>query len=203
MIIRTILAMSFLILALLLRTKFAFWFLPFTTRIRGKFMPACAEDPRPLCGRSTLFRTTIRGNPWNNHGIPRKKLSFPCHVPYVPLQLGPCPSWLQCGGACCGGTAQSQSTVGCLPRGPKGSENERELYNNNIHVHTDNNLHEYICIWTIERTVHKSHYPKQKYTYVSIDSYVYTYHFSGIRTKSIIKVHTRDIDLLFLFTAET
>ena len=63
------------------------------------------------------------------------------------------------------------------------------IRNNNMHVHTDNNLHEYIRIWTIERTVHKSHYPKQKYTYISIDSYVYTYHFSGIRTKSIIKVH--------------
>ena len=38
--------MSFLILALLLHTKFAFWFPPFSTWIRGKFVSACAEDRR-------------------------------------------------------------------------------------------------------------------------------------------------------------
>ena len=47
MIIRMILAISFLILALLLCTKFAFWFPPFSTRIRGKLASVRAEDPRP------------------------------------------------------------------------------------------------------------------------------------------------------------
>ena len=65
----------------LLRTKFP----PFSNQIR-------AEDPRPPPhGKSAAparkFRGTRAENPRrsarNNHGIPRKKLSFPCHVLYV------------------------------------------------------------------------------------------------------------------------
>ena len=73
----------------LLRTKFAFWFPPVSNRI-------CTEDSCPSArkiracphGKSAAparkFRGTRAENPRrfarNNHGIPRKKLSFPCHV---------------------------------------------------------------------------------------------------------------------------
>ena len=76
----------------LLRTKFAFWFLPFSNQIR-------TEDSCPSVGMirarphgksaapARKFRGTRAENPRrsarNNHGIPRKKLSFPCHVLYV------------------------------------------------------------------------------------------------------------------------
>ena len=135
----------------LLRTKFAFWFPPFSNRIhtegscpsarkirarpRGRSAPARAEVPRRPRGSSAaparkfrgaraevprrprgssaaparkfrgaraevprrprgssaaparIFRGTRAENPRrsarNNHGIPRKKFSFPCHVLYI------------------------------------------------------------------------------------------------------------------------
>ena len=95
--IRTILAMCFLIHQPVVVYKVCLWFPPFSTRIR-------TEDPHPparkirVClrgncvhpsGSSTAPLRKIRVVPHNyprvsarnNHGIPRKKLSFPCHVP--------------------------------------------------------------------------------------------------------------------------
>ena len=95
----------------LLRTKFAFWFPPFSNRIRtedscpsarkirarphGRSASARAEVPRRPRGGSAAparkFRGTRAENPRrsarNNHGIPRKKLSFPCHVLYDSIEL--------------------------------------------------------------------------------------------------------------------
>ena len=77
----------------LLHTKFAFWFPPFSNRIRtedscpsarkirarphGRSASACTENSRSPARK---FRGTRAENPChstrNNHGIPRKKLSF-------------------------------------------------------------------------------------------------------------------------------
>ena len=104
MIFRTILA-AFLDPLALLRTKFAFWFPPFSNRIRtedscpsarkirarphGRSVPARTEDPRPPAQK---FRGARVENPRhstrNNHGILQKKLSFPCHMP-TSLMLKP------------------------------------------------------------------------------------------------------------------
>ena len=76
--------MSFSILPLLLHTKFAFWFLPFSTRICGKFMSARAEDLRPPCGRSASFRTN---QPQNSSE--KVKFSVSCTVPLLERYLMP------------------------------------------------------------------------------------------------------------------
>ena len=59
--------------------------------VRGHY----ADYPRPLHGFSAVNTRIIgvdpRGYPRlsarNNHGILRKKLSFPCHVPYIALAV--------------------------------------------------------------------------------------------------------------------
>ena len=74
----------------LLRTKFAFWFPPFQTesarkiraRLRGRSAPTRTEDPRPPARKVRGTRAeNLRRSAQNKHGIPQKKLSFPCHVP--------------------------------------------------------------------------------------------------------------------------
>ena len=76
----------------LLRTKFAFWFPPFSNQIRTEdSCPSARKIHAHPHGKSAAparkFRGTRAENPRrsapNNHGIPRKKLSFPCHVLYV------------------------------------------------------------------------------------------------------------------------
>ena len=76
-------AMSVLILALLLHTKFAFWFPPFPTRICGNSCP-------PARKIRVVLHNYPRVSARNNHGIPRKKLSFPCHVPYIDIRICKC-----------------------------------------------------------------------------------------------------------------
>ena len=46
-------------------------------------MSTWAEDPRPPCGRSASFRTTIRGCPRGTTTEFLGKVSFPCHVLYM------------------------------------------------------------------------------------------------------------------------
>ena len=73
----------------LLRTKFAFWFPPFSNQIHTEdSCPSARKIRARLPGKSAAptrkFYGTHAKNPRrstrNNHGIPRKKLSFPCHI---------------------------------------------------------------------------------------------------------------------------
>ena len=71
----------FLDLLALFRTKFAFWFPPFSNRIRTE--DSCPSARKLRGARAENPRRSAR----NNHRIPRKKLSFPCHVPYMQCKI--------------------------------------------------------------------------------------------------------------------
>ena len=80
----------------LLRTKFAFWLPPFSNRIRTEdSCPSARKIRARPHGRSASARAEVPRRPRggsaaparNNHGIPRKKLSFPCHVLYDSIEL--------------------------------------------------------------------------------------------------------------------
>ena len=85
MIIRTIFVMSFSILQHCCAPSLPSGFRYFQTE--------SAKDSCPPCGRiaANLQKICIVPHNYpqvsarNNHRVPRKRLSFPCHVPYIPL----------------------------------------------------------------------------------------------------------------------